>query len=244
MRRPATIIGGRFFWRFAVGASSHYCNRIPAPDESRKRAMSFPFPPVCGVILAGGRSSRMGGGDKTLLDAGGQTLLARCVARLAPQAGPLALNANGDPARFAACGLPVIADPPDAADAGPLAGVLAGLTWLHERAPGCRWLLTVAGDTPLFPADLAVRLLAGATEQGARLAVAASGGRTHPVFGLWPADLLDELRHAVTVEGVRRVFALLDRYPVATVEWPVIPHDPFFNVNTPADAAQLAKLLS
>lgn len=221
-----------------------YCNRFPIPDESRKRPMPSPFPLVCGVILAGGRSSRMGGGDKTLLHVGGQTLLARCVARLAPQAGPLALNANGDPARFLpACDLPVIADAPDAADAGPLAGVLAGLTWLHESAPGCRWLLTVAGDTPLFPADLAVRLLAGASEPGARLAVAASGGRTHPVFGLWPADLLDELRHAVTVEGLRRVFSLLDRYPTATVDWPVEPFDPFFNVNTPADAAQLATLL-
>jgi molybdenum cofactor guanylyltransferase len=197
---------------------------------------------VCGLILAGGQATRMGGGDKPLIEAAGKTLLARVVDRLAPQVDTMLLNANGDPARFAAYGLPVV---PDVLDGfgGPLVGVLTGLERLRAAAPGCKRLLTVAADTPLFPADLAERLLAAVAQEGAQLAVARSGDQSHPVFGLWPVDLLDDLRKAVAEEGERKIDAWTGRYRLATVSWPLKPYDPFFNVNTPEDVIRLRLIL-
>ena len=200
-----------------------------------------PRAPV-GLILAGGRAARMGGGDKPLIDAGGETLLARVAARLNGQCEAVLLNANGDPARFAAYGLPVLADVVEGY-CGPLAGVLTGLEWLRRHAPGRAWLLTAAADTPLFPLDLARRLAAAAAAENAQIAVASSGGRTHPVFSLWSAELVEELRRALTVDGERRLHAFIKRFRVVTVEWPTAPYDPFFNVNAPEDAAELARLL-
>ena len=190
------------------------------------------------VILAGGLSQRMGGGDKALLALGDRPMLARVIARLAPQAGPLALNANGPPERFAAFGLPVLADPlPD--HPGPLAGVLAAMLW--ARGLGCRQVATVAADTPFFPADLVVRLIAGAGRTG--LAIAASrdpGGRLrrHPTFGIWPVALAGDLATALGA-GQRRVGAwALDR-GAAEVEFDGPGgRDPFFNVNTPEELAE------
>lgn len=198
---------------------------------------------VLGLILAGGLSRRMGGGDKPLVEVEGKTLLARTVERLAPQTGRMLLNANGDPARFAAYGLQVAADVVEGYG-GPLVGVLTGLEWMREHMPGCRWMVSVAADTPLFPEDLVPRLLAAVEAEGARLAVAASGPRAHPVFGLWPVDLLDDLRRAVVEEGVRKIDAWTDRYPLARVDWPDRPVDPFFNVNTPEDAIRLGMILA
>lgn len=195
-----------------------------------------------GLILAGGRAARMGGCDKPLIEAGGETLLARVVARLNGQCDAVLLNANGDAARFAAFGLPVLADVVEGY-CGPLAGVLTGLEWLRRHAPDRAWLLTAAADTPLFPLDLARRLAAAAAGHNAPIAVAVSGGRTHPVFGLWSAALAEELRRALTVEGERRLHAFIRRFRVATVDWPTAPYDPFFNVNTPDDAEELRRLL-
>ncbi len=190
------------------------------------------------VILAGGLARRMGGGDKALLQLAGRPLLAHVIDRLAPQAGPLAINANGDPARFAAFGLPVLADP--VADyPGPLAGVLAGLEWAASL--GAADIVTVAADTPFFPADLAARLRAAAAEAGAPIALAATpdpdrGIARHPTFGLWSTALRADLAEALAA-GTRKIVAWTDRHGAATALFEG-PGDRFFNLNTPEDLAR------
>ncbi len=190
-------------------------------------------PPV-GVILAGGRATRMGGGDKGLLPLGNVALLDRVIARLSPQVAQLALNANGDAARFDAVGLPVL---PDSVDGfvGPLAGVLAGLDW--GASQGADTIVTAAADTPFFPADLVPRLQLAAEGMAAPLALAASANGRHPTFGLWPVALRDDLRTALA-GGVRKVVLWTDQHGAATAEFPGADPDPFFNVNTPEDLAQ------
>lgn len=198
---------------------------------------------VAGVLLAGGQSRRMGGGDKCLRRLGAITLLERILGRILPQVAALALNANGDPARFAAYGVPVVADSiPDFA--GPLAGVLAGLDWAAKHAPDCSHLASFASDAPFVPTDLVARLIATAQEQGADLACAASGGRTHPVFGLWPVALRGALRHAMAEEGIRKVDQWTARYRLAVVAYDVQPFDPFFNTNRPDDLAVAEGLIA
>ncbi|WP_246801686.1 molybdenum cofactor guanylyltransferase MobA [Bradyrhizobium genosp. L] len=183
----------------------------------------------------------MGGGDKPMRVIAGKTILERVIARLAPQCSGLILNANGDPARFAAFGLPVIAD--DVADyPGPLAGILAALDWTAANRPDAEWLLSAPGDCPFLPRDLVARLEAERAARNAELAVAASGGQTHPVVGLWRVRLREELRQALVVEGLRKIDRWTSRYPLATVEWPVAPLDPFFNANTVEDIAEAERL--
>ncbi len=194
---------------------------------------------IAGVILAGGLARRMGGGDKALLQLGGETLLARVIARLQPQVNEIVLNANGDPARFAEFGLPVVADTV-AGFAGPLAGVLTGLDWAARHAPGRRWVASFACDAPFLPLDLVARLLAAVEAAGAEMACAVSDGRAHPVFGLWPVALKDELARAMAEEEVRKVDVWTAHYRLAQVafekvETPAGPLDPFFNTNRPED---------
>lgn len=199
---------------------------------------------VRGVILAGGQSRRMGGGDKGLLTLGDQSLLARVIARLGPQVQGMALNANGDAARFADCGLPVVADSVDDF-AGPLAGVLAGLDWAAGQ--GASHIVTAAADTPFFPADLAERLIDAAESSGQPIALAATpdpdrGLARHPTFGLWPVALREDLRRALA-DGTRKVVAWTDRHGTAAARFDAEPFDPFFNVNTPQDMARAEQLL-
>ena len=192
--------------------------------------------PVLGVILAGGRSTRLGGGDKPLLALGGRPLLARVIDRLRPQVRALALNANGDPARFAAFDVPVVPDPVGGF-AGPLAGILAGLIWARGQADPPEGIVTAAADTPFFPADLAARLTAAAGEDG--LAIARSNGRLHAVFGYFPIACTDDLDQFLRLEASRKVTGWLDRRGFTAVDFPARdgPADPFFNINTPADLA-------
>jgi molybdopterin-guanine dinucleotide biosynthesis protein A len=193
------------------------------------------------VLLAGGLARRMGGGDKPMRMIGGRTILDRVIARLKPQCGALILNANGDPARFVAFGLPVVAD--SVADfPGPLAGILAGLDWVAANRPDAEWMLSAAGDCPFLPRDLVARLTAARAAENAELAVAASGGQSHPVIGLWKVALREELRHALTVEDIRRIDRFTARYRLATVSWPTAPLDPFFNANTAEDLAEAERL--
>jgi molybdenum cofactor guanylyltransferase len=196
---------------------------------------------IPGVLLAGGLARRMGGGDKPMRSIAGKTLLERVIARLGPQCDTLILNANGDPARFAAFGLPVIAD--SVADfPGPLAGILAALDWMASHRPEVTTVLSAAADCPFLPRDLVARLEAARTAQHAELAVASSGGQTHPVVGLWSVRLRDELRHALVKEDIRKIDRWTARYPLATVTWPVSPVDPFFNANTVEDIAEADRL--
>ncbi|MFH0296658.1 molybdenum cofactor guanylyltransferase MobA [Bradyrhizobium sp. 31Argb] len=196
---------------------------------------------IPGVLLAGGLARRMGGGDKPMRTIGGRTILERVIARLAPQCDGLILNANGDPARFAAFGLPVIAD--SVADfPGPLAGILAALDWMAANRPEVSLVLSAAGDCPFLPRDLVLRLHDALVKQNAQLAVAASGDKSHPVIGLWSVSLRDELRHALVVEDVRKIDRWTARYRLATVTWPTEPLDPFFNANTVEDIAEAERL--
>ena len=197
---------------------------------------------VVGLLLAGGQSRRMGGGDKTLRLLGGIPLLERVIERLRPQIDALVLNANGDPARFARCALPVV---PDSVPgfAGPLAGVLAGLDWAATHRSDCHYVVSVATDAPFLPADLVVRLAEGLDEAGADLTCATSGGRSHPVFGLWPVRLRDDLRGALVDQGIRKVDLWTARHKLATVPFSDQPVDPFFNANRPEDFAAAEALL-
>lgn len=197
---------------------------------------------VYGVLLAGGRGRRMGGGDKFLRRLDGRPLLDHVIERARPQVVGLGINANGDPSRFAHYGLPVAADVVQGF-LGPLAGILTGLEWVRANAPACPWLVSFASDTPFFPNDLVIRLLESVRAEDAEIGCAASGGRTHPVFGLWPVALAPALRRALTAEGVRKIDAWTARYRVAIAVFPSEPYDPFFNVNETADLQQAEALL-
>jgi molybdopterin-guanine dinucleotide biosynthesis protein A len=193
------------------------------------------------VLLAGGLARRMGGGDKPMRQIAGRTILDRVITRLAPQCDGLIINANGDPARFAAFGLPVVAD--DVADfPGPLAGILAALDWVATNRPDVSLVLSAAADCPFLPRDLVARLHQALITENARLAVAASDGQSHPVIGLWSVALRDELRHSLVVEDIRKIDRWTARYPLATVTWPATPVDPFFNANTVEDIAEADRL--
>lgn len=199
--------------------------------------------PLPGIILAGGLATRMGGGDKCLKALRGRRIIDHVIERLAPQCAPLALNANGDPARFANLGLPVLPDSV-AGHPGPLAGVLAGMDWAASL--GAAHVVSVAADTPFFPADLVARLWQARGPEGLALAATReSGGRPmrHPTFGLWPVALRDDLRAALA-EGLRKIVLWTDRHGTGTAEFGTEPFDPFFNINTPEDVAEAERLMA
>jgi molybdopterin-guanine dinucleotide biosynthesis protein A len=198
-------------------------------------------PPTLGLVLAGGLARRMGGGDKALIQIGGATILDRVLGRLGPQCSGIILNANGDPARFAGAGHPVVAD--DVAGfAGPLAGILAGLDWAAAHAPAVRWIASAPGDCPFLPRDLVGRLHEARIAASLPLACAKSGDWRHPVVGVWPVELRHDLRRALVEEGLRKIEVWTARHGVAIAEWPTEPVDPFFNVNTPEDATVAQRL--
>jgi molybdopterin-guanine dinucleotide biosynthesis protein A len=200
---------------------------------------SKPLP--LGLVLAGGLARRMGGGDKARIRIGDKTILERVLARIGPQCTAIIINANGDPARFADTGLPVVADTvPDFA--GPLAGILAGLDWAAAHAPDATDIVSVPGDCPFLPVDLVDRLMAARTAQQRPLACARSGDWRHPVVGLWPIALRADLRKALIEEGLHKIEIWTARHGVAIADWPTVPVDPFFNVNTPEDAAEAGRI--
>lgn len=188
----------------------------------------------------------MGGGDKCLLPLGGKPVLAHIIDRVRPQLGPLMLNANGDQARFREFGLPVAADAVGG-NVGPLAGVLTGLEWARDNAPDCGWVMSLACDAPFLPSDLVARMAAAVAAEGADMTCAASGGRDHPVFGLWPVGLAGDLRSAVVDEEIRKVDVWTARYRLARAEFDADPAtgiDPFFNLNSPEDLAGAEMLVA
>jgi len=197
----------------------------------------------CGIVLAGGLSRRMGGGDKALFTLGGTALLARVAAALRPQCKSLILSANGDPARFAQFDLPVVADDVDGFK-GPLAGILAGLDWIAAHFHDVEFAVSAPADTPFLPDDFADRLKQARAEQDGLIACGRSGGRLHPLAALWPVAIRADLRHALVRDDMRRVEDFQRKYRRAIADWPAESLDPFFNINTPGDleAAELMLL--
>ncbi len=201
--------------------------------------------PVVGVLLAGGRSSRMGGEDKCLRSLAGRPILAHIIERLKPQVSDMIINANGEVARFAAFGLPVVADSV-AGFAGPLAGVHAGLEWVKANRPGVRYIVTVATDTPFFPVDLVQCFLAELKHQPTLL-VARSEEGMHPVIGLWPTVIAPDLEQSLD-QGLRKVGAWTKDHGAVEVFFPPVEIggrliDSFFNINEPEDLAEADVLL-
>jgi molybdopterin-guanine dinucleotide biosynthesis protein A len=203
--------------------------------------------PIPAILLAGGRASRLGGGDKCLRLLAGRTLLDHVIQHLRPQVREMVINANGDPGRFAKFGLDVVPDE-IAGQPGPLAGILAGLDWAASQRPGCEYVLSVSTDCPFLPGDLVSRLRDAALA-GAQIAIAASNGRRHPVIGLWRVTLRKDLRLALGLENLRKVEAFCDRHRTSAVNFPGVVNlpggavDPFFNANTPEDLALAEGLL-
>jgi molybdopterin-guanine dinucleotide biosynthesis protein A len=202
---------------------------------------------VTGVVLAGGQSRRMGGGDKGLLELVGKPMLSHVIDRLSAQVGRMVINANGDPSRFAPFGLPVVADTV-LGFVGPLAGVLAGMRWSAGNVSATRWIVTVAGDAPMLPLDLVSRLTAAVGARETAIALARSAGEVHPVIGLWPVALADDLEAALE-SGVRKVLHWTDRHGTVAVDFPMtrigrIEVDPFFNANTPQELDSLRAMLA
>jgi molybdopterin-guanine dinucleotide biosynthesis protein A len=195
------------------------------------------------VLLAGGLARRMEGACKPLLDLRGRRLIDRIVEPFRTQDFEVVVNVC-DPteaaAPFADLGLPLLADALPG-HAGPLAGILGALDFAARR--GFDAVLSLPCDTPFLPNDLAERLAEGAATSRESLACAASGGRIHPVVALWPVRLRDDLRRALMDEGLRAIGQFQRRHDCAVVDWPIVPRDPFFNVNTPADLAEAEKLL-
>jgi molybdopterin-guanine dinucleotide biosynthesis protein A len=208
---------------------------------------SNPASDVTGVVIAGGRSSRMDHREKALLDLAGEPMIGRIIERLRSQVGRMVINANGDPERFASLRLPVVADSMEGY-AGPLAGLQAGLDWARRETPDARFIASVAADTPFIPGDLVARLRAALEDAGASSAIAASGGAWTPVVGIWSLALADTLAEALR-EGVRAVHRFAAAQRSAVVDFPLVeiggePIDPFFNVNTPDDLARARALLA
>lgn len=202
---------------------------------------------VTGVLLAGGQSRRMGGGDKGLLKIADRPMLAHVIERLRPQVRRLVINANGDPRRFSPFGLPVA---PDTLEGfiGPLAGVLAGMRWSLANAPQAQYIATASADSPFLPVDLVARLISAAAAHPGGIALAASGGELHPVIGLWPVALAEDLDASLT-GGLRKVLHWTDRHGTVPVEFPFTEMlgravDPFFNANTPEELELARELLT
>lgn len=201
---------------------------------------------ITGVLLAGGQSRRMGGGDKGLLELAGRPMLARVLDRFAPQVGRVVLNANGDPSRFSAFGLPVTPDTIEGS-VGPLAGVLAGMRWAAKETPAATHIATASTDAPFVPLDLVTKLMQAIENRQEKIVLAASGGHKHPVIGLWPVELADDLEAALN-DGVRKVLHWTDRHGTLEVDFPItkvreLQLDPFFNANTPEELAEAEALI-
>ena len=194
---------------------------------------------IPGIILAGGLSRRMGGGDKGLLMLGKTSIIERVIDKVSPQVGSLAININGDSSRFPDYKLPII---PDSIKGylGPLSGILAGMEWAFKN--GNRYIATVAADTPFLPDDFIKRLHAMVKSKNLNIGIAASRILStddvfmHPTFGIWEVGLKDDLRNALANDTRKIMFWAkkfkLDYYYFDTSDK---LSDPFFNINTPDD---------
>ena len=199
------------------------------------RANLFPA-----VLLAGGSARRMGGGDKPLVAVQGRPILDWIIARVQPQVTAIAISANGDPSRFAGYHFDIVPD--HSPELGPMAGILAGMVWAERTQPKATHLLTVSGDTPFLPSDLVERLAEALPDQAISMATAKSGGRLHPALSLWPIAARSKIQTRLDEGRGKRVMEWADQLNAVSVEWPVEPYDPFFNVNTPDDLCEAEKI--
>lgn len=178
----------------------------------------------------------MGAVDKALLPFAGAPLLSQVIARLEPQVEAVALSANGDAGRFAGFGLPVLAD---GVAMGPLSGVLAGLRWAEAR--GATAVLTVPVDGPFLPGDLCPRLCLAAETSPSGLAIARSGGRVHPTYGLWPVGLAGALA-TFLASGVKpKLMDFAGQHAAAVADF--ADEAAFMNLNTPDDLSRAKAML-
>ena len=198
---------------------------------------------IAGLVLAGGLSRRMGGGEKGLQQLGGQSMISRVIGRIAPQVDALAINANSDPEPYLNFGLPVLPDT-IGGHAGPLAGVLTGLEWA-ATLPGVTHIVSAATDTPFLPLDLVARFSALAGPE--RIVIARSNGNRHPVFGLWPVPLRQDLAQWLATSDTMKVLAWVNRHDFTFCDFEAdgdgVP-DPFFNANTPEELAEAEAFLA
>ena len=203
----------------------------------------YPREAVLGVLLAGGRSRRMGGINKAFIPLGGTSLAARAIHRLKPQTGALMISANRDPDRFAEHGVPVTADAM-VEYGGPLAGILTAMDWAIRERPDTRWILSAPVDAPFIPDDLGTRLWSVVCETGKPVALANSNGQTHFVCGLWNTNLRNRIYHLLVERVINRAESIADSCGYATAKCNDDPVDPFFNINTPEDLAAAEELVS
>ncbi len=187
---------------------------------------------ILGAIIAGGRSTRMDGREKAFLELDGVTLIERVASRIGFQVDAVVINANGDPRRFAKLGHVIIIDLLDDV-ATPLAGLHAALSFGADD--GYDAVLTVPSDSPLVPLDLVERLKEAGQVTGA--AHARSGGQDHYLTGLWTTAMAKPLERLILDQNLRRVQDFVVKAKAEKVVWAALPHDPFFNINTPEDLA-------
>lgn len=207
-----------------------------------KAAAMIEHEDIVGIIIAGGRSSRMGGGDKTLLPLGDKRIIEHVADKLAKQVNNLAINSNSPDREFARLGLPIFADTIEGYQ-GPLAGLLASLIWVRKNHPHAKYVVTVASDSPFFPDDL-VEKLASACHDPNSIMMAESGGFNHPIFALWPISLCDDLQKWLSETGNLKVMAWVRTHAWACVDFPIVDgRDPFFNINKPEDLKAATKML-
>jgi len=199
--------------------------------------------PIAGLVLAGGLSRRMGGGEKGLQLLAGRSMISRVIERITPQVDALAINANADPAPYLEFRMPVLPDTVSG-HVGPLAGVLTGLEWAAEL-PGVTHVVTAATDTPFLPLDLVERFTALSGPE--RIVIARSDGNRHPVFGLWPVALRQDLTEWLGTSDTMKVLAWVHRHDFAFCDFEAggdgAP-DPFFNANTPEELAEAEAFLA
>lgn len=181
---------------------------------------------LAGVILAGGRSRRMGGAVKPLLPLGDRTLLGHVIDRVNPQVDELLLSVERPTEAFDAFGLLQIGDPQP--DGGPLGGLLSALR--HSGA-GHDWLLLVPCDAPFVPTGLAAELLACAQVSGRPGAVICYESEIQPTFSIWSSKILPRLEIAVVREDMAGIKQFISVIEPAVLDWPRSEPSPFFNIN-------------
>jgi len=197
---------------------------------------------ILGVILAGGQSTRFGGGHKFLSEMNGKPLINHIIERVDSQTGQLIINTNDPTSEIVDLGLPVVVDS-IRGHIGPLAGVLAGMEWALKNVPNCKWIVSYPSDSPFIPFDFVSRLLAKATNENLDVVCAASGSRIHPVCGLWNVHLCSDLRTAIIEEKARKIDLWTSTKRSSIVTFSNKPYDPFFNINNRADLVHAEKIL-